>query len=146
MAPDEVPAPVSRRRPAGVWVISLFYVLSAVWTIVGLVLVLGGTFPLPEAQKAYYASLSPVDYGFSLVLCLLTLAGAVMLFLLKRQAYALLLAAFVLGLGQIVYQIVAKNWLAAIGGPGLIGAFIGWGIGLAILLYARRLVGRGTLV
>jgi len=145
MAPDEAAAPVSRRRPAGVWVISLFYWISAVWTVVGLVLVLSGRVPLPEAQKAYYASLSPLDYGFSLLQCVLTLAGAVMLFLLKRRAYGLLVAAFVLGLAQVAYQIVAKHWLSAIGGPGLIGALFGWGVGLAIILYARRLVARGIL-
>jgi len=25
-------------------------------------------------------------------------------------------------------EVVAKNWLGAIGGPGLVGAVIGWGI------------------
>jgi hypothetical protein len=93
-----------------------------------------------EAQAVYFESQTIIDILFTIVIGLLNFVGAIFLFLLRRSAFHLFLSAFVFGLMMTVYHIMFKNWLAAIGGPGIIGAIIGWGIAIATILYARKLI------
>jgi FtsH-binding integral membrane protein len=143
--PTELPPPGPVKRPALVWVISIFYFLSAGWTILSFLLILSGAFPMNEAQKEYFQSQSPVDYGSTFLIGTANLVGAVLLLLLKKPAFHLFATAFAVGLVLTGYQIFTKNWLGAIGGPGLIGAIIGWGISIAVIVYAKRLIDRGVL-
>ena len=82
---------------------------------------------------------------FAIATGLLNFLGAIYLFLLRRAAFYLFLLAFVLGMVMTVYHIFFKNWLAAIGGPGLIGVIIGWGTSVAIIIYARKLIKKDIL-
>ena len=141
----EVPPLIPTKRPTLVWVISIIYVVSAGWTILSFVLVFSGAIPLNETQKAYFASQTIFDYGTTLLTGTANLVGAVLLFLLKKPAFYLFATAFCAGIAVTVYQIFAKKWLGAIGGPGLIGVVIGWGINIAIIVYSRRLISRGVL-
>jgi hypothetical protein len=139
------PPPIAVNRPALVWVISIFYFLSAGWVILSFALIHSGTIPLNEAQKEYFRSQTILDYGSTLVIGVSNLVGAVLLLALKKPAFHLFATAFGVGLALTVYQIFAKNWLGAIGGPGLVGAVIGWGISIAIISYSKRLISRGVL-
>ena len=142
---SESPPPIPRKRPALVWVISIFYFVSAGWTILSLALIYSGVIPLKEAQKTYFDSQTLCDHGSTLVVVVTNLAAAVLLFLLKKPAFHLFATAFFIGLMLTVYQVIVKNWLGVIGGPGLVGAIIGWGINMAIIIYSRRLISRGVL-
>lgn len=133
------------RRPAWVWVISTFYLLSAGWTILSFGMILSGAVPMSPAQRQYFSSLTTFDYVLALGIAVLNLTGTVLLFLLRRQAFQVFLSAFIIGLLTTIYQVIAKNWLSAIGGPGLIGACIGWLISISIIMYVRALSRRGVL-
>jgi hypothetical protein len=139
------PPPVPAKRPALVWVISIFYFLSAGWVLLSFFLIYSGAIPLNEAQKAYFQSQTFFDHASTVVIGASNLTGAVLLFLLRKQAFHFFVAAFSVGLALTLYQIAAKNWLGAIGGPGLVGAMIGWGISIAIILYSKRLTTRKLL-
>ncbi len=128
-----------RKRPKLIWVITIFYFVSAGWTLLSFALIYSGVIPLNEAQADYFKSQTILDILFTIVIGLLNLLGAFFLFLLRRTAYYLFLSAFAFGLLMTIYHIIFKNWLAAIGCPGLIGAIIGWGISIAIIIYARKL-------
>ena len=134
------PESTQRKRPKLVWVITIFYFISAGWTLLSFALINSGIIPLNEAQAAYFKSQTILDILFTIVLGVLNFLGAIFLFLLRRSAFYLFLSAFAFGLLMTVYHIIFKNWLAAIGGPGLIGAIIGWGISIAIIIYARKLI------
>ena len=73
------------------------------------------------------------------------MAGAILLFLLKRNAYICFLSAFILGIITTVFHIFFKNWLEVIGGAGLVGAAIGWSISIAIILYSKKLIKKEIL-
>ncbi len=134
------PAPsASAKRPAWVWVITIFYVFSVGFTLLSFMLILSGALPLTPAQQAYFAGLGPFDCIMSIGLGLLTLTATVLLFLLRRAAAPLFAASFVLNLGFTLVHAVATNWAQALGGSGLVGAFIGWGILGAVALYSRHL-------
>ena len=134
-----------RHRPGWVWAITIFYFLSAGFTVLSYVIVMSGAVPLPEAQQRYYASLTVFDYATTIIVGLLNLTGATLLLLLRKLAYPCLLSAWILGLTLVVYQILFRGWLAAISAPGLIGVWIGWMINVSIILYARSLARSGVL-
>ena len=54
--------PTARKRPAWVWIISIFYIISAVWTLFSFFLIFSGALPLPPQQAAYFRSLTSIDY------------------------------------------------------------------------------------
>ncbi|MBE2179053.1 MAG: hypothetical protein IAE97_01080 [Chthoniobacterales bacterium] len=139
------PPPLPTNRPALVWVISIFYVVSVGWVALSFALIFSGLIPLTDVQKAYFQAQTVFDYESTALIGGANLVGAVLLLLLRRQAFPFFLTAFSFGLIQTLYQIVTKNWLGAIGGPGLVGAVIGWGISIAIILYTWRLVSKGVL-
>jgi hypothetical protein len=139
------PPLLPKRRPALVWVISIFYAFSVVSTIASYAIVFSAGFPVTAEQKQYFSSLTPIDHGLTALVLLVNLTGAVMLFLLKKQAPALFTLAFAIGLATVGYQCATRNWFGAVGIAGLIGAVIGWCINLAIITYALLLKKRGVL-
>ncbi len=141
----DIPAQPAVKRPKLIWVIFLFYLLSAGYTVLSLVVVLSGLIPLNEAQAAYFHNLSALAIAVSLVTALLNIAGAIAIFRLRKIAPLLFIAALAISLAQTIAQIFTTNFAAALGGPGAIGALIGFGIAIAVCVYAWRLRMRGVL-
>ena len=135
----------TRRRPIGVWVICLFYALSAVWSLFSFTVVLSGAIPLNPAQHEYLASQTNLDWFLLVVSGVLGLSASVSLFLLRRVAIALFSVNFALGVILTIYQSVRTNLLEAAGGPSIVGMLLGWLIAVAVILYARMLAKRGVL-
>ena len=133
------------KRPAWVWVITIFYVLSVGFTLVSFLLVLSGALPMTPAQRAYFAGLGPLDYAMSLGLGLLTLTATVLLFVLRKAAVPLFAASLFLNLGFTLAHALTTIWAQALGGSGLVGALTGWGILAAVALYSRHLRQAGVL-
>jgi len=127
------------KRPAIVWTICIFYLFSAGWTLLSYLLIYFRLIPLNEVQEAYFRSLTTFNYVSTTVIAASNLVGTILLFRLKKEAFQFFVAAFVIGLAMTGYEIVAKNWIGAIGGPGLVGTFFGWGISVAIIIYSKRL-------
>jgi hypothetical protein len=137
--------PALRKRPKLIWIISIFYIFSAGWTVLSFALIYSGAIPINEAQKAYFDSQNIFDNILTLAMGSLNILGAILLFLLRRHAFHCFLAAFFIGALMTVYHIMFKNWLGVIGGPGLIGAVIGWFISIAIILYSNKLIKKEIL-
>ena len=107
-------------------------------------LILSGAIPLEPAQKAYFDRLTPIDDMLTVATGLLNLAGAVMLFLLRRIALYLFLSAIGLTAVSTLWQAAAKGWVEALGGAGLVGALIGFSL-VVVCIYAWRLSKKGVL-
>jgi uncharacterized protein DUF4339 len=146
VSPD---APVPRaERPVLVWVISLFYFVCTPFSLLSLALIpfmASGTIPVQDAQRHYFESLGYFDYAISIIAVFVNIAGAVLLFMLRRAAFYVFAGSFAVGLLMTIYNIIAKNWIEAIGIPGLIGAFVGFGINIAVVLYIWHLFRKGVL-
>lgn len=136
---------VANKRPKWVWAISIFYFLSAAYTLLSFYLIHSGAVPVPEATQKYLTSLTALDYVFSVLIGLAILAGAVSLFFLRRIAYPLFLGSLITNILVSVWHALTKNLLAAFASGGAIGMVIGWGILLAVCLYTRRLSKSGVL-
>jgi hypothetical protein len=135
----------SRKRPTWVWVISIFYIVSFLYTWLALYLALTGAIPLDASQSTYYESLTRGDWGLTVFTSLGSLGGAVLLFLLRKQALYLFAGSFALSLLSAI-RTVPKGWPAVTGTPGAaVGMFIGWGILLVVCLYTAKLAKAGIL-
>jgi len=143
---NEVGTEASTRRPKLVWVVLLWFLFSAGYTILSFVLIYSGLISVTPEQAAYLRSLSPLDYTLTLAIASLNIAGAVSLFLLRRVAFQLFTIALVASLLATVAHAVSKGFLAALGGTGAVGLVIGYGILVLVCLYTRRLKARGVLV
>ena len=77
------------KRPAGIWIVSVLYLLSAGWTFLSFVLIFGGVVDLNEAQRVYFASLGTLDWLLTLLIGAVGIVAAIALFLLRRIAVPL---------------------------------------------------------
>jgi hypothetical protein len=136
---------VRHGRPVLVWLISAFFFLSAIWTLLSFYMVLSGAIPLEPAQKAYLDRLTPIDYSLAIVLGSLNLAGAVMLFLLRKIALYLFLTAFALSVVLMLWHVATKGWAEAAGAAMSIGALMGYVLSAMVCIYAWRLSKKGVL-
>ena len=134
-----------KKRPGWVWAISIFFFLAAGWTLLSFYLINLGAVPLNAAQKAYFSSLTGVDYGLTILMGLANLIGAVALFFLRKVAFYLFVTAFGVNLLLAAWHAVTKGWVAAIGGSGFVGTVIGWALLIAVCIYSWRLIQRGVL-
>lgn len=132
-------------RPIGVWVVSAFYGLSAVWMLFSFALIFGGAIKMTGAQETYFASMTGVDWFLTLAIAVTGLSGAVCLFLLRRIAVALFSVALALNIAVTTFHMMRRNLTEAIGGSGLVGMLFGLLILVVVNLYARRLAKRGVL-
>ncbi len=138
---------IANKRPVWVWVISVFYILSAAWTCIAWYMVISkGMYVTPEG-KTYLESLTAFDYAISIIQALLSLSAAVMLFLLRKVAYRLFCTALVVALIATAWHTLARGWLTAMQSirGGLFGAVMGVALLFAVCFYTGRLRERGKL-
>jgi len=135
----------SRHRPALVWVIFVWYVLSAGYTLLSFALIFAGRVPLTAEASRYLGSLSPLDYTVTILALLLNVGGAVALLLLRGAAAYLFTAALLLNIASVALHALTKGLVAALGAGGPIGLLLGYGIAVLVCVYAWRLYARSTL-
>ena len=131
-----------RQRPAWVWIIVIYYFGSTALSLLGFYVILGSHLPVPPASRVYFDSLTTLDWIAIALTMLCSLAGAVMLFLLRRLAPILFSAGFAITLLHTVWQLAT----GAPQVPSVLGMVIGFAIALAVIAYAFRLRDAGVLV
>jgi hypothetical protein len=136
---------VAGGRSGWIWAISIFFGVSAGWTLLSFALIRSGAVPLNAAQIAYFSSLGPVDYVFSIGIGLANLLGAISLLLLRKIAFYLFASGLAGNLLMTLWHVATKGWVAALGGAGLVGAIIGLGLLVIVCVYSRHLLQRGVL-
>jgi hypothetical protein len=139
-----------RSRPVLVWLITFFFGLSTVWTLLSLLLVATNAIPtsaipLPPATREYFDRLTVLDHGFSVGLSALNLYGLALLFLMRANAIRVFLAALAASPLMTGYHLVVKGLASAVDGPAGVGMLLGWLLWCGVLLYAYRLNARGIL-
>lgn len=135
----------SRKRPVMVWVISFFVIISVLFGLLLMYLVYSGAFPLPPEQEGYLTRMTALDYAFSGALAAVQLYAAIAFLRLRKIAYYLFSATLVINILFSLWQINQEGFFPGVGQSGIIGMFFGWGISLAICIYAWRLMKRGVL-
>lgn len=137
--------PVSIKRPLPVWLITIFYGAACALSLVSFWLLSTNRIPLNAAQSAYFASLGNLDWLATIAIGALGVCGSIALFLLKRSATLVFGIALALNLLLTIVHAVRSSWVEALGPGGVAGAFSGWAILLAFLVYSRYLRRKGLL-
>lgn len=133
------------KRPALVWVITVYYAFSLCFTMLSFALVRSGVLPTPPEAKEYFENLSAPDYVQSFGPGVITLIAVVLLFMLRKRAILFFSVSLVLSVLVALVQALTSNYLLAAGVPGLFGMLIGWGIQAGVLIYAVSLRRKGIL-
>ncbi len=134
-----------KKRPGWVWAISIFYFLSAVYTLLSFYLVFSGKIPLDPAQRAYIDQLTMMDHVLTILLGLSNLVGASLLFLLKKESFYFLGFPFVFGVLMTIWHTMTKGFASAIAGSGIVGLLFGWTMVILVLWYIKKLEKDGIL-
>jgi len=132
-------------RPRWVWATSAFFLGVSIAISLAFVVALTGGIPLSAAQQDYLVSLTPLDYLVigSVMTC--NLLGALSLVQLRQFAVPLLVTGWAFGFFELVWQALAKGWIAAIGTAGVSGFAAANLLSLVIIAYALNLARRGIL-
>ena len=140
---EENPIP---KRPIWVWVISIFILIGYGYSLVITYLVSSGVIvPLTLKERALFDSFNLFGHPLSFLTSLADILAAITLFLLRKVAFYLFSASFILYILTTAWQIQTEGWIAATPTSWVIGAFIGVGFYLALCLYSRNLIKKGIL-
>ena len=96
-------------RPIGVWIISIFYLLSIASTLVSLASVITGVVEVTPAQRQYFDSLGPVDYLGNLLILLISAWAVIELFLLRNAAVRAFIIALVMNVGLTAFHLIGMG-------------------------------------
>lgn len=135
----------TRKRPVGVWLISGFYMASAVWSLLSFYLTYSGAIPIPTEQPDIFGKLTAVDHFFAIIGNAVIIAAVITLFLLKKAAFYLF--AVSLGLSIVVIlQALTTDWFTDLGAAVILFAvfFMLLG-GLVPFIYSWHLKQKGIL-
>jgi hypothetical protein len=108
-------------------------------------LVFSRAIKITAAQEAYFASLTGIDWSFSIAIGVIGLTAAIYLFLLRRTAVVLFSVALALNMAFTAFYMMRTNMAEALGGAGLLGLVFGWLILIAVIVYARKLARNAVL-
>jgi hypothetical protein len=131
------------RRPKLVWVVFLYYMLATVLAVGSLLWLLSHVDSLPPQTLAAFREITPVGWVFTVLIQVLTLAGAIALFALRRAAFPLFVAALCVSAFETL--LYCLHVLPQSGNPISLTLIVVWVIDLAVILYTRRLRNRQVL-
>ena len=137
---------VKRKRPALVWVISIYIFLGAGLGLPVYILLLLGIIPLEAYAKAGFESLTAFGHGSALLIATSRLIGAFFLFRLQKAAFFWFATALAIDFLTPIWMIFLKaEPFEAMGTSGLVGSLVGFCISIAICMYSYDLIDREIL-
>lgn len=136
---------MSKKRPILVWVIVVFYGLSAVWTLLSFSLLASGRVNIPPAEAAYFSSLTPFDYALTVLSGVSGVIGVIMLFQLKSATLPIFLVTLAINGTYSLWTLLMNPAFRAIRPETHTGMVMGFTILCLINFYVYRLKKRGLL-
>jgi hypothetical protein len=140
-----------RKRPTGVWIVAAYIAATHLSSLLGISRALLFSGPDTEWASSYYHDLPPWAVVYLIANAVVWLCAGTALFLLRRQAFALFIAAAAFGSVNLLWQIL-RPWTAhapldqSIAQPlTAVGLLISAGILVAMLVYVFRLKRRAVL-
>ncbi len=134
-----------KKRPKWVWVIAIFYFISAGLTLLSFYLIGSDSVSITPEKKAYFDSFSTFDCTTSILIDLANFSGAITLFLLRKIAFYLFAGALIVNFLSTIWYTLSKGWVDATG-VGLFGAMIGLGLLVVVCIYTWKLKNKGILI
>ena len=129
----------TKKRPKWVWVIFIFFCVSAGGPDSSLYLLQTGATQLQPAQQVYFDDLSNFDYVITFLIRAANIIGAVTLLMLRAISFYLFSAALAGNVITTIWHILNKGLAEAVGGAGMFGALVGLAIASAVCVYTYNL-------
>jgi hypothetical protein len=135
-----------KKKPTLVWIIFVFYGLSAIWSLLWTILIYSGIVKLNSEQATYFNSFTLFDNILAAFIYMGHLTGAVFLFRLRKAAFLFFLVSLIANISSTAWHVTQKGWVAKMGGPTfLFGHLVGLGFISVVCIYIRRLQKQGIL-
>lgn len=131
-------------RPIGVWVISIWYFISVIWTAFSFFLIKSGVVPVPPASQKYFDNLNAFDYISTFGLLIVNLLTVIYLFKLKKVAIKIFTVGVIFNCVVLAYNYIFKNY-GAVMGQGNFGVVLGIMAMIAVIFYMKHLEKKGIL-
>jgi len=133
-----------QKRPVMVWFISGYYFLTTAWALLNIGLIFSGAVKLPEASRALFEQVTALEWFLTAAGSIAGVAGSVSLFRMRKAAFPLFLAFFLLGVALVVLPWFTKDGYS-VALPVLVGTAIAKIILLWVCVYIKDLVTEGVL-
>lgn len=133
----------TRKRPIGVWIITVYFAISIPFVMFGLYSVLSNQIPLDAAQAGYVGSMAPLDFTATAIIGMCNILGAVSLFRLRKAALTFFAASLAINIALTIWHIIAKGFVAVVGGA--LPIVLGFAPLLAIIAYTAHLARKRLL-
>jgi hypothetical protein len=128
------------KRPFIVWVITIYYAVTLLVAALSICLILSHAIPISTDTRAQITKIPAFDYGASTLVALLIAWGEFNLFLMRKVALPLFIAAFIFNFALLIWD-EASSSVAIKGGYPILAVTISF----AIALYTARLTNKGLL-
>ncbi len=133
-----------KKRPFWVWIISAYYILSGLSSLMAILAVQTGSMEVtPEELRSLKEQILLWSLGG--VIPLLNIIAAISLFMMRKAAFYLMLGLLGIKAVNDLLQVVLTNNAEQFSSQGMIGVTLGYVISILICIYTYKLLKRGVL-
>lgn len=132
-----------RKRPGWVWVMSILFIVSGVWSLV--ININMGAVSVNTAPKADFTNMHIIGHNLVILIALTNIVGAVLLFYLRKVAIYFFITSLLALFYQIALLMATIQLVGEIGIRILLSASIVLCPLIAVCVYTRKLTKRGIL-
>jgi len=134
-----------KRHIVVIWVVSIPYILIALYTFFSHYLIISGSVELGDSARSYYRGLGAIDFAAIFGAPLFESIAAFLLLFRKKQSYYFWVISIAFNSLSYFNAIVFHNWLSDFTMTKLSGIIIRFAALIAIAFYCRYLTKRNIL-
>ena len=132
-----------RKRPIGVWIITLYFAVTIPFVLYGLYLMLSDQVPMNDAQAVYVSNIDPLDITATVMIGISNVIGAISLFNLRKAALTFFGVSLAINIALTFWHLATKGFVEVVGGAAPI--VLGFVLLLSIIAYTAYLAKKRIL-
>lgn len=106
----------ARKRPIGVWIITVYFAITVPFILYSLYLVLSGRAPMNDAQAVYVSNIDPLDITATVMIGVSNVIGAVSLFKLRKAALTFFGVSLAINIALTIWHVATRGFVEVVGG------------------------------
>ena len=132
-----------RKRPIGVWIITVYFAVTIPFVLYGLYLMLSDQVPMNDAQAVYVFNIDPLDITATVMIGISNVIGAISLFTLRKAALIFFSVSLAINIALTFWHVATKGFAEVVGGAAPI--VLGFVLLLSIIAYTAYLAKKRIL-
>jgi hypothetical protein len=126
-----------RKRPIGVWIITLYFAVTIPFVLYGLYLMLSDQVPMNDAQAVYVSNIDPLDITATVMIGISNVIVAISRFNLRKAALTFFGVSLAINIALTFWHLATKGFVEVVGGAAPI--VLGFVLLLSIIAYTAYL-------